>query len=548
MLLVTARCVNAYADAPPTSFVVDVALADIVDGYSMDGALAKAHINQQLTGTYDAGNGLRIFSNGKQAYLQNGNLKHVLPWPISTNIPDSELRKIGTPADKNIQISLQPLLGSDAVCSRITVDCSNNVLTCDDGPHVDLTAFNGATLYAEKDDRSKWLVVPFSSGKASPQVAELCTAGLPVDTWVEPAHSGDHRTFRALVHLPKKKIDDSCDWPPEADHYLGIPNTLLVSYVRSNKPGLPDKCELLADASPTSPQYCLPYFGPAARGTVVPPNTELTVIVVLPPKATGTKVNGTGPVSITAPKVSAPGQPLGSNLLPDSGGTGTLFEPGKTCRLSRTVLAPRAPGPFNVTASLLDEKGEVKSSPLTAEFVVEARYIGAVRVGIGISAPTDASKGLGVPSYAVRPSADGGSTIHYDGSSPNFELTAGYSAFLFSHGSSGPWTRGQRSLRQLSDFGVALYGGIGVVAVTPQGTVRAVNSAYVGPEISGYGIAIDFLFGAQRLTDLANGYHEGTHLGANASLPTRTRLAPAVGVTLDFTSDVFKIAGVSAGL
>jgi hypothetical protein len=103
---------------------------------------------------------------------------------------------------------------------------------------------------------------------------------------------------------------------------------------------------------------------------------------------------------------------------------------------------------------------------------------------------------------------------------------------------------GPRRLTALGDGGWGLFGGLGLVAVSPSsGNVTGLTSAYLGLEYSYHGFGALLVGGIRRETVLASGYEVNTHVAAGTPVPTTMTVAPAAGIVLNVTSDVLKIPG-----
>jgi hypothetical protein len=303
---------------------------------------------------------------------------------------------------------------------------------------------------------------------------------------------------------------------------------IVISYGHALPPNAESDCDPTG-GDPSRPVECLPWTGTGdGRGAYFLPNHSLTVYVVLP------STDGTRPTylsSVTATP-NAGTSPPGIVPASTTAKLGAAVGAGATCVVDEYVLAPRPAGPFTVAASLTDKAGKaIAGSSHAIELVVETVYIGAVRVSLGLSFPT-----VGARSWSVRSTSGGGTAIYEDAYSPAvFEVMAGYTAFFAS-----------ATGRKLAHLRVGWYSGLGVVSSTPpSGNLTVFDAAYTGLEFSGAGFSLQFLAGIRRDTVLANGFQVGSHV-SGTSVPTTTTFDFAPGIALGFTSDVFKIAGISS--
>jgi len=292
------------------------------------------------------------------------------------------------------------------------------------------------------------------------------------------------------------------------------------------------------DAYPSHPVICLPISENSNKPTsILLPNKVLMVWIIRSDDVTAPQyVPGVAgsPAAAATPPEFAPGNGRPANFVPQALPKSSDTYP-PTCVVESYSLAPRPPGPFNVTVQLNDDTGKAIPGSLRAiEFAVEHVYMGAVRVGVGASFPRD-----GVRSYSVRQTAAGTSAIYEDGHTQGtFDLIAGYSVYLWPY---------PATTTTISGFHIGLFTGIGLVSASQTaGSLNYFTSLYSGPEFSWRGISLEMLIlGVRRGTALAEGFSPGSPLPASLPVPTRTRYQYAPGIAISFTSDVLKVAGVT---
>ena len=474
-------------------------------------------------------------------------------WPqsLTVQIPAPDVASMWTGTVREVQIALVPAIyiapeHVKVLCTALTVDCSADPIvppTCK-GDEPD--GFAAMTLFVPKPSG----LMSTTLDKKTFQSDALCKPGNTGDfsAWIQ-VKPGD-QAREVIVHdLGVKPAGLTCNLPAKSlGGWIGAHNTLIVSYAPYHESNGPS-CDL-SDAAAMAPASCLPKTAQSSsRGDILPTNQGLDVVVVFPPSLRS-KVSAPGAVQVSPPTVQpsslpGPAKPGAPVILAEA-----VSETPPNCAVQRWHLGPRAAGGEIVTVVLTNAAGdEQKGTTYVAELAVEAQYVGAIRVGLGMSFARfpDGSWG-GSRTYGIHQSPDGGSVIHQDGEAfGNYELVAGYTAFIFTVGGPGEsstWWR--RPASRLTNLGFGLYAGLGVASVSTTGTVNGFTSAYVGPEISLGGVAVQGLFGARRDVVLADGYPPGTHVpAAGFSLPTQSTYYFAAGLSVSVTSDIFKIAGAS---
>jgi hypothetical protein len=524
---------SARAGGAVAAFTVFVTIEEAQAGeFTINPALNEAFPGEGASG----GAGTSKLRMGRNGTLL---LKAPLKWPQAYDaaVSASDLSTVWTGKTRDIHILLAPQIAppfaGGTACTQLTLDCSNPAPPICEDPKADPAIFEGASLF-----------VTTAKGMASTSLDKVQFQG---DVLCKPAPKGDFIAWllpksgdpaaEVTVHDSAPKGVVSCTAPNDLINSTDY-DVLIVSYAQSGV-GKVDGCDL-SNASYAAPGSCLPKAkGRSERSALLPTNEPIDVVVVFP----GTyhsKVSATGNVQASNPVVQGPSLPRTPGAAAGGGGP----PPPPNCAVQRWHLGPRAAGPAVVTTSLTTPAGEdVKGSAYTIELAIETKYVGAIRVGLGMSfASFGSGTWGGSRSYGVRQEPDGRSIVHQD-SEPfgNYEIVAGYSAFIINTDGDV----GSRPASHLTDLGVSFFAGLGVVSVSSTGTVNGLTSAYVGPEFSLGGVAIQGLVGVRRDTVPADGYPVGTYVPASFSLPTQNEYYFAAGVAVSVTSDIFKIAGWS---
>jgi hypothetical protein len=295
----------------------------------------------------------------------------------------------------------------------------------------------------------------------------------------------------------------------------------------------------LDEASPNHPVICTGHWADR-RPFQLEPNTSARVIVIR-----GAGSDWTSHVTASGDPQLAPQQILGADGKPGPlagfsalGASSPAQAPDRsahdTCLSDVWTIAPRAGG-FHIAVALVDEKGtSYGPSERPIEVIVDQKYIGAIRVGIGATIPYDGrSDTFGTSVYGVHQAANGASVINRDSWSPlDLDLIAGYTAFF---------APAHRSVLELG--GPGFFFGSGLLSVSPStGNVTAITSAYGGFEYSLGGMQFMALIGVHRENAIAAPYHDGQTVASSASV-NATSYEPSFGVMFGYTADVFKIPG-----
>jgi hypothetical protein len=405
-------------------------------------------------------------------------------------------------------------------CETVVLDCNARTLVCADADK--MTPAQKAALKTAKllvSTTPKPLTIA-SSGKddASFAATTLCTTPLTFPAMIQ-LDDGKNQTSLQLANIttPQQKADTAKPPPDCTPNPSTIregnddPSVLIVSYDKADR----------------TPVIVLPRRTKDDRSSglgTIKTNTRLRVIVLRPPQYPAQVVVDGAAAQLSGTSI------VGSTGTPTGGARET-----EACREDEWSLAPRASGAIKITTQLTDSSGNVyKSSAHVSEILVETQYVGAIRVGIGVVFPLDQNPtGFGTSVYSVRASPQGGNQIYRDSwTLADLELIGGYTAFL-----------GDRGLSELGKPSFGLFGGLGLIAVSPNsGNVTGLTSGYVGLEFSYQGLQLLPLFGVRRETALLGSYQVGNHVAAGATV-TGTAFFPVVAIMVGFTSDVLKIPG-----
>lgn len=169
----------------------------------------------------------------------------------------------------------------------------------------------------------------------------------------------------------------------------------------------------------------------------------------------------------------------------------------------------------------------------TYEFVVEERFTGALRMGIGLLTGATVERSYGVDTV----NGSNQSEIVLEGDSPvAFEIVLGYAQFLESSG------RSYALGRFIPRF--APWIGVGVLQTT-EGNISSLQTFYLGIEAElGRSFSIAPALAIGRTERLRDGYHVGSAIAGDEP-PTVERYRPGFGIVFNLTPDFFKFAGVT---
>jgi len=398
-----------------------------------------------------------------------------------------------------------------------------------EGPLVGVQA---ATLWVgghwetvQVDDATRLLLVP----------PELRPA---VDTWLAQPE-GDLVVRAELEGAPREQ-----EWrlaPQDAP--LVLPRAAVASTVASTmastmaskttaEPGAASAAELAADDS-----WCVPEAHPAAmprtfllcldaeggpvltrrydaRGAVVdrdiralPTGTYLEVVVRHPEDT-----------EISMELADDRGRSRGEELVAPLADAGALRR-----RTTRRLFAPRAAGTVAITARSGD------TVVATEELQVVDRYVGAIRMGVGLTLPAQAT-------YASGPENDAGTApiIRTSNDIVDGEIVVGFAPFL---------EPGGRDDLLRRPWNVAPLVALGVVSANG-GNVRFTlfQSFYAGAELE---LTPNFAIGAaltlRRVDRLAAGYQVDDLLPASDVIPTASSFRPGLGLVIGMTPNAMRL-------
>ncbi len=195
---------------------------------------------------------------------------------------------------------------------------------------------------------------------------------------------------------------------------------------------------------------------------------------------------------------------------------------GATRVNTRRRFAPRAAGPL--TLEVTSDRGLLAHEDLQ---VVE-RYGGAVRLGLGVTAPASRKYGTGTAQDGVAPITRVSDDL-LEG-----ELVVSYAHFI---------ERGGRDYLSDRQLRLAPMLGLGVLAVS--GTdlrVTAFTSYYAGVDVElTPGFAVDFAFTLRRVQRLDARYEVGDLIPSDAEVETAHVFRPGLGVVLSLTPQLFRL-------
>jgi hypothetical protein len=355
---------------------------------------------------------------------------------------------------------------------------------------------------------------------------------------LETADDSDKRPILIISYV---KPGDSYDpkWMTRCDESSPVAENPKQGYVDE-----PTVCLLGARHKWNQRELGNPYF---------PPNTSLIVYVIHEPRANA---------SVTSPQAggfsmlqAVPGNGVIAQAAGGASGNGPgsllngskLHGPPRSsrhpnaCMLDRYTLAPRPPGPFSVVSQLLDGDGAiVPGSVRVVEMLVDQRYFGAIRLGVGMSFST-----YGNRSFSLHTTGSGATAIYQDAYMPFVpEIVAGFTVF--------PKPRYATAIRcgphNLTEclWPPSPFVGIGLASSSPTGTFNILTSYYAGVEFQLGFLTVQASVGVRRDTVLAAGFDVGSVVPTGTTaVPTVSRydFAPAVSLTLD--ADVLRVAGIT---
>ncbi|MFN3184543.1 MAG: hypothetical protein ACE37F_21270 [Nannocystaceae bacterium] len=206
--------------------------------------------------------------------------------------------------------------------------------------------------------------------------------------------------------------------------------------------------------------------------------------------------------------------------------------------------APRQPG--EVKFKIMSERKEKdasknRSDEKVLEFIVERRYAGAFRIGLGFVFPW--SDGHRDREYAsiTRPNSSQAEIVATREGPMNYEFVVGFAPYVFDYiGGRGGRSYASEHLADRASRGIAPYIGLGVVQVGDHG-IDAFSSAHLGFEWEpqrNFSIAVTAM--ARRVKRLGGGLRVGEP--APGSLPTRTTFRFGLGLIINFSPKFFQFA------
>jgi hypothetical protein len=173
-------------------------------------------------------------------------------------------------------------------------------------------------------------------------------------------------------------------------------------------------------------------------------------------------------------------------------------------------------------------EGTDATTTVVTDIAIDQEYAGAFRLGIA------AFFGGADRSYAFVPTGSGGRIARQSSSDISADFVAAYTAFF---------NRPKKSDPRYWAIGPTI--GMGLVS-SSAGKVQLVKSLFAGMDFEWNGVSLALLVGLRRSTRLGEQLSVGQFVTASGDIATRDTILPAIGLSLNFSPELFAMAAKGA--